>query len=137
MKARLSFQFGVLCLVLAGAVLAPHSLQAAKAVRALVTNWGGDSIAVIDPAEGRLIADIKTGLKPHGVDIAPDGRTIHVSNEADGTLSFIDSAKNEVISNTGSGDVSIVDVATRRTVKTVKVGKAPKRLTVGLVEVAP
>jgi YVTN family beta-propeller protein len=42
-----------------------------------------------------------------------------------------------VVSNTGSGDVSIVDVAARKAVRTVKVGKAPKRLTVGLVEVAP
>ena len=74
----------------------PLPAHADKAVRALITNWGGDSIAVVDPVEGTIIADIKTGLKPHGVDIAPDGKTIYVSNEGDGTLSFIDPAKNEV-----------------------------------------
>ena len=40
-----------------------------------------------------------------------------------------------VVSNTGSGEASIVDVAQRKVVRTVKVGAMPKRLNVGLVEV--
>ena len=42
-----------------------------------------------------------------------------------------------VVSNTGSGDVSSVDVAKSQTVKTVRVGKGPKRLKVGTVMIAP
>lgn len=41
--------------------LLPSPAHAAKAVRALITNWGGDNIAVVDPVEGTVIADLKTG----------------------------------------------------------------------------
>ncbi len=68
-----------------------------KAVRAFVTNFGGDGVSVIDPEHGRLIANIKTGSQPHGVAIAPDGRAVYVSNEGDGTLSFINPASNEIV----------------------------------------
>jgi YVTN family beta-propeller protein len=64
------------------------------------------------------LAKVQVGRDPNWLEFTPDGKLA-------------------VISNTGSGDVSLVDVAQRRTVKTVKVGKAPKRLTVGMVEVAP
>src|SRR5215216_3323703 len=68
-----------------------------QAVRAFVTNWAGTDVSVIDPERGRLIANIKTGSQPHGVAIAPDGRAVYVSKEGDGTLSFINPAKNEVV----------------------------------------
>lgn len=83
------------------------------AVRAFVTNFGGDGVSVIDPERGRLIANIKTGSKPHGVAIAPDGKAVYVSNEGDGTLSFIDPVSNEVVA-------------------TLQVGKSPHQLEVSV-----
>jgi len=40
-----------------------------------------------------------------------------------------------VVSNTGSNDVSVIDVALQKIVATVKVGASPKRLAVGSVTV--
>ncbi|MBI4613479.1 MAG: hypothetical protein HY720_07710, partial [Planctomycetes bacterium] len=74
-----------------------------SAVRAYVTNFGGDGISVIDPYAGRLVGHVRTGSKPHGVAIAPDGEAVYVSNEGDGTVSVIDPATNRV---TGRIDAS-------------------------------
>ena len=59
-------------------------------LRAYVTNFEGEKISVIDLLEQKEIAQITTGQKPHGVAIAPDGSDVFVTNEGDGTLSFID-----------------------------------------------
>ncbi len=40
-----------------------------------------------------------------------------------------------VVSNTGSNDVNIIDVAQQKVVATTKVGASPKRLAVGVVVV--
>ena len=103
---------------------------------------------MIDPQQGELLATIKTGGKPHGVAIAPDGKTVYVSNEADGTLSFIDPARNEVIGSipvgiapnqiitsadgrhvfvalNTNGLVAVVSAAERKIVKEVPVGRGP------------
>src|SRR5260370_33834689 len=85
--------------------------NSAKAVRAFVTDFGGDGVSVIDPERGRLIASVKTGSQPHGVAIAPDGRAVYVWKEGDGTLSFIDPATNEVLA-------------------TIHVGRSPNKLAV-------
>lgn len=74
-------------------------VYAGEDVRAYVTNFGGDGVSVIDPIAGTLIAHIKTGKKPHGVAIAPDGMMVYVSNEEDGTLTVIDPATNKVTGN--------------------------------------
>jgi len=79
--------------------------DAARTVRAYVTNFGGDGISVIDPARGELVASIKTGAKPHGVAIAPDGKTVYVSNEGDGTLCFIDPEKKAVVDRIALGQL--------------------------------
>jgi len=65
--------------------------------RAYVANFGGDGISVVDPVERKLVGQIRTGSKPHGVAIAPNGEFVFVSNEGDGTLSFIDPRSNAVV----------------------------------------
>ena len=54
--------FAIVCLGLAAA----SASYADGVVRAYVTNFGGDGISVVDPVERKLVADIKTGSKPHG-----------------------------------------------------------------------
>ncbi|MCH8212267.1 MAG: beta-propeller fold lactonase family protein, partial [Planctomycetes bacterium] len=124
-----------------------QSDRASESVRAYVTNFAGDGISVIDPAAGRLIAHIKTGSKPHGVAIAPDGDAVYVSNEGSGTVSIIDPATNVVVAtiDVGKGPnqlavsadgrhlfvtlheedaLAVVDVAKRRVVERVPVGRS-------------
>jgi YVTN family beta-propeller protein len=38
-----------------------------------------------------------------------------------------------VVSNTGSNDVSVIDITQRKVVATAEVGRSPKRLAVGTV----
>lgn len=57
-----------------------------RAVRAFVTNFGGDGVSVVDPERGRLIVNIKTDSHPHGVAIAPDGRAVYVFNGGDASF---------------------------------------------------
>lgn len=117
-------------------------------VRAYVANFGGDGISVIDVAGRRLITHVKTGSKPHGVGVAPDGKAVYVSNEGDGTLSIIDPATNKVtdtievgaepnqlaVSADGrhvfvalhaDGAVAVVDVTKRQIAQIVLVGRTP------------
>ncbi|HVS61892.1 MAG TPA: hypothetical protein VMT85_00180 [Thermoanaerobaculia bacterium] len=122
--------------------------QTERSVRAYVTNFGGDGISVIDPSAHRLVAEVATGDKPHGVAIAPDGTAVYVSNEGSGTLSVIDPRSNEVLSNIDVGDrpnqiatsadgrhvfvtlngadaVSVVDVEDRKVARVVPIGRRP------------
>ena len=58
-----------------------------KAVRAYMTNFGGDGGSVIDVPGGRFVGHIETGRKPHGVALSSAGNTFFVSNEGDETRS--------------------------------------------------
>src|SRR5512139_2125326 len=121
---------------------APAKAEDARAIRAFVTNFEGGSVSVIDPQNGQVVANIKTGLKPHGVAIAPDGKAVYVSNEGDDNLVIIDPVKNGVLAKVkvgrspnqievsrdgryvfvtlNQGDaVAVVDVAQRKVAKTV------------------
>lgn len=48
-----------------------------------------DFISVVDIQKNQKITDIKTGNKPHGTAVSPDGNWIAVSNEGDNTVSII------------------------------------------------
>jgi YVTN family beta-propeller protein len=52
----------------------------ANTVRVYVTNSAGDSIHVIDPATNKVVQVIKGIEAPHGIDFAPDGTRVYVSN---------------------------------------------------------
>ena len=45
---------------------------------------------VIDPASGKSLRRIPLGDEPEAFDISPDGKTIYVSNEDEGEVSFVD-----------------------------------------------
>jgi YVTN family beta-propeller protein len=65
-------------------------------LRAYVTNFGEDTVSVIDPSVGSLVATIQTGRKPHGVALAPDGTALFVSNEGENTVCKINPRTNQV-----------------------------------------
>jgi len=116
--------------------------------RAYVTNFDGDGISVVDLDRRAVIATVKTGRKPHGVVVAPDGSNLFVSNEGDGTLTIIDPVRHRVRATVPVGGaphqieitrdgrhvlvplndkaaVAVFDVAAGRVVRTIPVGRAP------------
>jgi YVTN family beta-propeller protein len=123
-------------------------LKTSQALRAFVTNYDDNTVSVIDPEAGRVVATVKTGANPMGVGVAPDGKAVYVSNEADGTLSVVSPTSNEVVGTVplgpnprhlavsadgrhvftalnGSNTVAVVDTAARKVVKLVPVGREP------------
>jgi YVTN family beta-propeller protein len=78
-----------------------------------VTSLLDDSIYIYDLRTKKFSGPLATGDGPNWIVFSPDG-------------------KYGCISNTDSDDVSIFDVKEHRLVATVKVGKVPKRLVVGI-----
>ena len=97
---------------------------------------------------GYKTAQIAVGKGPEGIDISPDGGEVWAANSGDGTVSIIDAGSCRVIaavdvktkrsnrlrftkdgtlvliSDLGTGDVVVVDAATRQQVKRVKLGSS-------------
>ncbi len=61
-----------------------------------VSNWGGDSIAVVDVSSSAVLRNIKVQEKPNDLLLARDGR-LFVANGNRNTVSVIDTRKSQVI----------------------------------------
>ena len=120
------------------------SVEAAAAtIRIVQTNAAGDNVHLIDPATNKVVAEI-TGIEVnHGAAVAPDGRQLYFSNEADHTLDVVDvktlaitskiaitgRPNNIAISRdgrrvyvaiqSGSGAVDVIDTASLQRVKSI------------------
>src|SRR6202030_441599 len=70
-------------------VIAPIPASAGT-VRVYVTNSAGDSIHVIDPANNKVVQQIKGIEGAHGIAFSPDGSRVYVSDEVDSTLDVFD-----------------------------------------------
>jgi YVTN family beta-propeller protein len=67
----------------------PHSCVVGANLRFLyVSNWGGRSVSVIDTELGKHIAEIRVGIRPNDMALAPDGR-LFVACAGDNTLHVI------------------------------------------------
>ena len=93
-----------LALIAVGSVLA---VAAAVAV-AITASRGGaaalvrpDSVAVIDPESGQVVADVPVGAGPEA--LVADERSVWVANVADGSVSQIDTRKQRVVGNMTPG----------------------------------
>ncbi|HEY4005070.1 MAG TPA: caspase family protein [Pseudonocardia sp.] len=113
---------------------------------AYITDYGANTVSVIDTADNALAATIRVGQKPTVVAVAPDGRRAYVTNSGADTVSVIDVAGNAVtdtvpvkqptgiavtpdsghvyVSNNGSDSVSVIDAATF-SVATIPAGRRP------------
>lgn len=76
--------------VFVATVLFTGSLAAQK-VRIVQTNAAGDNVHLIDPATNKVAGIIEGIEVSHGAGIAPDGKRIYVSDEAESTLDVVDS----------------------------------------------
>ena len=63
----------------------PAAQQASK-LRILQTNFGGDSIQIIDVATNKVIGEIKGHEGVHGIVTSPDGSRIYISSEAENAV---------------------------------------------------
>ena len=61
-----------------------------------VSNWGSDSVAVIDVEKSMVIATIPTGRNPNDLQLSRDGR-LYVSNGNENTVTVIDTKKRQTI----------------------------------------
>src|SRR5579883_1504571 len=69
----------------------------AGSARVYVTNSAGDSIHVIDIATNKVVQIIKGIETPHGINFAPDGSKVYVSNESTSTLDVFDAKSGDLI----------------------------------------
>jgi YVTN family beta-propeller protein len=88
-----------------------HGIRITADGRYLIANGSmTDLTAIYALPDLRLIATVPVGRDPNWVIISPDGRRIFISNR-------------------GSDDVSVIDLASRKEVARVKVGRYPQRMT--------
>jgi YVTN family beta-propeller protein len=81
------------------------ALAVAVAVAVVITASSGgaavivrpDSVVVIDPEDGRIVADVPVQSEPEA--LVADGRSVWVANVADGSVSQIDVGKRRVVAN--------------------------------------
>ena len=79
------------CLIIgAGIALGTISLAAQNKVRIIQTNSAGDNVHIIDPATNTVVGVIEGIEVGHGAGVAPDGRRIYVSDEAESSLDVVD-----------------------------------------------
>jgi YVTN family beta-propeller protein len=117
-------------------------------VRVYVTNSGGDTISVIDPATNTVTGDIKVSMNPHGIVPSIDKKRFFISSEGENLMDVVDRASSKVIRRIPLGTrpnnvaitpdgrrvyvcirqeswVDIVDTTSLEKVKSVPVGRYP------------
>ena len=58
--------------------------------RIYVTNHGGDTVSVIDPATNKIVQVIEDVELPHDVNFSPDGSRVYLSVECENVLAVVD-----------------------------------------------
>src|ERR1039458_10749352 len=90
----------VLGLSLVGFLL---SFDSALAFRAYVSNEKGNSVSVIDTDKMEVIATVKTGQRPRGIEVSRDGKFVYVAVGDDDTVQIIDTKSLSVVGELPSG----------------------------------
>jgi YVTN family beta-propeller protein len=121
----------------------------ADGTRVYVSNYGDDTVSVIDTATDRVVTNIPVGDQPKGVAISPDGTHVFVSSFRSDIVSVIETATDRVltnipvennptgitvspdgtrvyVSNQESQRVSVIDTVTNRVLWNIPVGGAPR-----------
>jgi YVTN family beta-propeller protein len=75
--------------------------------RAFVANIGSGSVSAVDLAEGKEIAEIKTGAGAEGIDMRPGDAEVWVANRDANTISVIDTKKLAVVATIKLGEFPI------------------------------
>jgi YVTN family beta-propeller protein len=130
-----------------------HMVMLSKDLKQIYTaNISGNSISIFDLDERRgwLQTVVPVGRGPEGLDLSPDGRELWTAHSQDGGVSIIDLASRKVtgtfnagtkrsnrlkftpdgkrilISDLAAGELLVFDVATRKEIKRISLGKSPE-----------
>jgi YVTN family beta-propeller protein len=120
-----------------------------------VTNFSGNTVAVIDSGDNLEVQQIPVGSTPQDATVAPDGNHVYVANSQDNTVSVIDTTNKTVpmvttvpvgnfpvaiavtpdgtrvyVTNDIDGTVSAIDTTSNSVVGTITVGGEPEGIAV-------
>lgn len=107
-----------------------------------------NSLIVVEPATGRVLREIRVGLRPHGVAVGPNGDRLFVTNRLSDSVTVIDARDGRVwseipvasephglaadaqgrmifVANTGDDSISVIDSRAGREVKRLVGGRGP------------
>src|SRR5262249_25812194 len=130
-----------------------HMLVANKGVTQIFTaNIGSDSVTAIQQTQngnGWKETMVAVGKRPEGIDISPDGKEVWAANSQGGSVSIVDAGSAKLketvdiktkhsnrlkftldgtlalVSDAEGDEVVVIDTATRKERKRIKVGKVP------------
>jgi YVTN family beta-propeller protein len=114
----------------------------------LCTNWGDDTLSLVNIDEGRELSIIKVGRKPYDIKVDAKGRFAYASSSGGDFISVVDiqamleayripvgqgpreidlsgDGKRAVVANAGDDSISVVDLESRRELYKVGVGAIP------------
>jgi YVTN family beta-propeller protein len=92
---QMSKTLGCILLGLVAIILGATSASATQF--AYVTNFGSNTVSVIDQATKTVVATVPVGANPLGVALTPNGASAYVVNWSSGTVSVIATATNTVV----------------------------------------
>ena len=95
--------------LLASLFLATSPGVDAAGPKAYVGNFSDNTVSVVDLAAGAVVATIPVSAGPHGMSVAPDGKTVYIAGD-------------------GSSNLDVIDTATDRVRRTIEIGKSPHGL---------
>jgi YVTN family beta-propeller protein len=97
-----------------------------------VSNEDSDDITIIDSGTDSVIATVRAGKRPRGLRLSPDGTTLFVAVSGSPKAGpGVDESKLPPPDRSADG-VAVIDVATRRYVKTLPGGNDPESFDVSL-----
>ena len=104
-----------------------------KRGRLYVSTGRGGTVAVIDSASHKLLAEVAVGTRPWGIALSHDGRWLYVKELDRGRapIALSPDGRRVASANGPSNDVSVVDTSTLRTVRHIGVGASPWGVVVG------
>jgi len=102
----------VLGAIALGAItVSPLDAQPASKLRIVQTNFGGDTIHIIDPTTNKVVRELKGFEGIHGVVAAPDGSRIYLSSEAENAVTVVDGKTLQVTKQIPlSGNPNLIDI---------------------------
>jgi len=80
--------------------------------RLYVSTGRGGSVAIIDSASHKLLAEVQVGTRPWGIALSEDGRWLYTANGP-------------------SDDVTVIDTSTMRAVRHIRAGRSPWGVAIG------
>jgi YVTN family beta-propeller protein len=119
-----------------------------NAQTAYITNFGTNTVSVINVATNTVIDSVVVGNSPYGVCVHPDGSKVYIANSGNKTISVINTATNTVtatitvgdtpsgiaispdgskvyVVNHASNTVNIINTTTNAVTDTISVGSGP------------